>query len=74
MSVREGPDGDVYVPAIYAPSEGLDDPSLLLGRSTDWSGPEEGPVRGLGQRTFLLGEEAATIMELKSLTFGAAEG
>ncbi|WP_372620185.1 type VI secretion system accessory protein TagJ [Falsiroseomonas sp.] len=74
MSVNQGPDGDVYIPAIYAPPEGMDDASLLLGRSTDWVGPEEGPVRGLGQRTFLLGEEAATIMELKTLTFGAAEG
>ena len=71
MSVTAGPDGDVYVPVIYAMSEGADD-SLLLGRSTDWAGPEGGPMRGLGQRTFLIGEEAASIMELTELTFGDA--
>jgi type VI secretion system protein ImpE len=73
MSVAEGPDGDVYIPAIYAPPEGADE-SLLLGRSTDWVGPESGPVRGLGLRTFLLGEEAATIMELGTLGFGPRGG
>jgi type VI secretion system protein ImpE len=70
MSVNQGPDGDVYIPAVYAAPEGTADESLLLGRSTDWVGPEDGPVRGLGQRTFLVGEEAAAIMELKTLTFG----
>jgi type VI secretion system protein ImpE len=69
MSVNDGPDGDVYVPCTYAPPEGMEDASLLLGRSTDWTGPESGPVRGLGLRTFLVGEEAATVMELKQLEF-----
>jgi type VI secretion system protein ImpE len=73
MSVRSGPDGDVYMPAIYASPEGAADDSLLLGRSTDWTGPDSGPVRGLGQRTFLVGEEAATVMELHELALGAAD-
>jgi type VI secretion system protein ImpE len=71
MSVTDGPDGDVYLPVTYAQPDGAADDSLLLGRSTDWAGPENGPVRGLGQRTFLAGEEAVTIMELKQITFGA---
>ena len=74
MSVTDGPDGDVYIPATYAPPEGMADSALLLGRATDWSGPEAGPVRGLGLRTFLLGEEAATIMELSSLAIAPREG
>ncbi len=74
MSVTDGPDGDVYIPATYAPPDGAGDASLLLGRSTDWVGPEAGPVRGLGQRTFLVGDEAATIMELKDLAFTPKEG
>lgn len=69
MSVHSGPDGDVYIPTTYAPPDGLDDPSLMLGRSTDWVGPETGPVRGVGLRTFLVGDEAATIMELTDITF-----
>jgi type VI secretion system protein ImpE len=74
MSVNDGPDGDVYIPATYAPPEGTTDPSLLLGRSTDWVGPDEGPVRGLGQRTFLIGDEASPIMQLASLSFAPKAG
>lgn len=74
MSVNDGPDGDVYVPCTYAAPDGMQDPSLLLGRSTDWSGPEGGPVRGLGLRTFLVGEEAMTIMELAGLEFTPKAG
>jgi type VI secretion system protein ImpE len=74
MSVTDGPDGDVYLPAVYAAPEGAFDDGLLLGRSTDWAGPEAGPVRGLGQRTFLVGEGAVTIMELKQISFGAVGG
>jgi type VI secretion system protein ImpE len=70
MSVNEGPDGDVYIPCTYAPPEGTSDPALLLGRATDWAGPESGPVRGIGQRTYLVGDGDATIMQLKSLIFG----
>lgn len=72
MSVNEGPDGDVYIPCIYVAPEGTGDDSLALGRSTDWIGPEGGPIRGAGLRTFLAGEEAATVMELHEITFGAA--
>jgi type VI secretion system protein ImpE len=69
ISVSKGPDGDVYVPAIYD----VDEPDLsdefLLGRSTDWIGPEEGPVRGIGRRVFLVGDDAVSIMEITKLTF-----
>lgn len=70
MSVREGPDGVVYLPAIY----GNDDPDLSddyrLGRATDWREEAGGPVRGVGQRTFLVGEDACGIMDLTTLSFG----
>jgi type VI secretion system protein ImpE len=70
LSVAAGPDGDVYVPAIYHSDEpGLADP-LRLGRATDWVGPEDGLILGHGQRVFLVGDEARTIMELATLQFG----
>jgi len=68
MSVTAGPDGDVYIPAIYAADETADD-QLRLGRATDWSDGE--PVRGKGQRTFLVGDDAIGIMSLSLLQFGA---
>ncbi|HTZ72069.1 MAG TPA: type VI secretion system accessory protein TagJ [Acetobacteraceae bacterium] len=70
MSVREGPDGVVYIPAIY----GSDVPDLAdklrLGRETDWQ-EQEGFTRGLGQRVFLVGDDPATVMELGTLEFGS---
>lgn len=70
--VNDGPDGDVYIPVTY----GNDDPAcpedLRLGRATDWKQEGDGPVRGLGQRTYLVGEEALGLMSLATLTFGSA--
>jgi type VI secretion system protein ImpE len=67
MVVREGPDGEVYLPTLYVGTAQADKDSLRFGRETDW---QDGPaVRGRGQRTFLVGEEAKGIMELKELRF-----
>jgi type VI secretion system protein ImpE len=69
MAVRDAFDADVHMPAIYGLLDGADDASLL-GRRTDWVGEEPAPVRGLGQRTFLLdGEREAGIMELSTVQF-----
>lgn len=70
MSVADGPDGEVYLPAIYgtASGEAVPDP-CRLGRATEWRDEGPGPVRGLGLRTFLAGEEARDIMSLDTLTF-----
>jgi len=74
MAVRGGPDGDVYIPATY----GNDDPALgdelRLGRATDWLEAGDGPVRGVGQRVFLVGEDATSIMDMTTLDFGVAAG
>ena len=67
LTVRGGPDGVVYVPSFYGPHGG-DTDAHRLGHATSWSeGP--GPVRGHGQRLFMLGEEAAGALELTMLTF-----
>jgi len=72
LSVRDGPDGDVFVPALYlAQGEGQPD-AIRLGRATEWVDGAGGPVRGLGQRMFLIGEEGRTVMELASLAFSGA--
>jgi type VI secretion system protein ImpE len=68
MIVRDGPDGRVFLPALYAGSHLADDMRVRLGRLTEWRGSEGEPVRGLGQRMFLVDEEAQDIMELKTIT------
>jgi type VI secretion system protein ImpE len=71
MSVHNGPDGDVYVPVIYAGDTGEAADEIRLGRATDWVEQTGGLVIGRGQRTFLAGEQALGIMELTSLSFGS---
>lgn len=68
MSVTGGPDGDVYVPAIYF-ADGETDEAHRLGRETSWSEDGDGPVRGIGQRVFLVGEDDIGIMDLKMVEF-----
>ncbi len=69
MTVSEGPEGDVYLPVIYSGADEMTD-LQRLGRETDWQQAEGGPVRGIGQRVFLVGEEDVAIMELGVLRFG----
>ena len=73
MQVAGGPDGDVYLPTLYPPGPGeaaaLSD-ALKLGRATDWQqAGENGPMRGVGAVTLLVGEEAMTWLEMDGLKF-----
>jgi type VI secretion system protein ImpE len=71
MSVEDGPDGEVYLPVVYAADDVTSD-ALRLGRETDWREDDPGPVRGVGQRIFIVGEDAVPMMELGTFRFGAA--
>jgi type VI secretion system protein ImpE len=70
MVVRDGPDGEVYLPTLYAGSHQEKEDALRLGRATDWRDGGEAPVRGRGLRTYLAGDATPTILEIKELTFG----
>lgn len=83
VDVVDGPDGDVFIPAIYLPpvdaieagqgsEDQVVDDQVLLGRSSDWIGGEGTPARGLGQRCFLIGDDVVPIMQLETLQFNAA--
>jgi type VI secretion system protein ImpE len=66
MIVRDGPDGEVYLPTLYAGAQVEKDDQFRLGRKTDWhQGP---PVRGIGQRTFWVGDADLSIMEMQNVT------
>jgi type VI secretion system protein ImpE len=72
LSVRGGPDGRVFVAMIYASHGlGLDD-AARLGRRTDWIGNAGEPVRGVGMRTWLAGDDACTLLELETLSVEAS--
>jgi type VI secretion system protein ImpE len=68
MIVRDGPDGEVFLPTLYAGSHTEAGDRFRLGRATEWRGGDGAPVRGIGQRTFLVGDEACPILELATLT------
>jgi type VI secretion system protein ImpE len=67
ISINGGLDGDVYVPVLYGTDRSDLSDALRLGRATEWMA-DGGPVLGLGQRCFLVGEEALGIMELTDMT------
>jgi type VI secretion system protein ImpE len=71
MSVRNGPDGVVYLPAIYGDDNAGTSDELRLGRATDWTDGSAGPVRGVGQRMFLAGQDVVSIMDVTELVFDA---
>jgi len=69
MAVRDDPEGEVYLPTIYAPIDDRLPEANRLGRATDWIGGNGEPVLGVGLRTYLVGDEAQTIMQLTELSF-----
>jgi type VI secretion system protein ImpE len=72
MIVAGGPDGEVYLPTIYPATRQAGDERLRLGRGTEWLGDEGQPMRGLGQRMFLIGDQDRSIMQLTEVTFEVA--
>jgi type VI secretion system protein ImpE len=69
MVVAGGPDGEVNIPAIYYGSHTDAQDRVKLGRVTEWRGEDGTPVRGFGQRLYLMGDEARAILEIKEITF-----
>lgn len=71
LVVREAFDAEVHLPAIYGTLTGADDASRL-GRRTDWLGEPPEPVRGVGQRVFVIdGDREVGMLELEQVTFGS---
>jgi type VI secretion system protein ImpE len=74
MSVRSGPDGVVYLPALYGDDDpGLSD-ELRLGQATDWIELSQALVRGAGQRMFLVGDDTVSAMDMTEITFDPPTG
>jgi type VI secretion system protein ImpE len=69
VSVVGGPNGTVYLLALYAGAGAPASDALRLGRETSWT--DTPPVCGSGQRVFLVGDEGLGIADLTELQFGA---
>ena len=60
-----------YMPVLYPGTHQHPDDQVKLGRKTDWQETDDGPVRGIGQKMFLHGEDAISLLELGEVRFGA---
>lgn len=72
ISVRGGPEGTVYIPALYPVVAGEGTAAHRLGRETDWIEGAGGTTRGIGQRCFLAGDDIVTLDGFAELAVTAA--
>jgi type VI secretion system protein ImpE len=76
--VQTGPDfeglelGEVLLPVLAPLSWKSSDPAVRLGRSTDWVELADGRTVPVGQRLFVIDDEAVPILELRDLEISAA--
>ncbi len=73
MTLRDGRSADVVIPAQYVvPRDGMGtvEEDHRLSRRTDWRDAPGGAVLGLGQRVWLVGDEAKPLLELSDVRFG----
>jgi type VI secretion system protein ImpE len=67
LTLHDDPDGEVYIPTVYFAADST--PSQRLGHETDFVGGDGAPISAKGLRSFLVGEESKTILELGKVTF-----
>jgi type VI secretion system protein ImpE len=62
--------GRVHIPALYHGSHESPDERTRIGRATEWvQQSDTAPVRGLGQREWLVGDDAVAITQINSIKF-----
>lgn len=69
LALSDGSQRRGYTPVLYPLTYQHDDDSLKLGRQTDWHEVEDGPVLGIGQRDFLVGDDVRSVLELNFVRF-----
>jgi type VI secretion system protein ImpE len=67
LELKNGPNGDVFLPAMYPGSCEQIDEQVQLGRVTDWQQAGDGPVLGNGARTFLCNDDGIGLLEWREL-------
>jgi type VI secretion system protein ImpE len=63
--------GQVIIPAIYPFSWKSEDPSIVLGRTTEWVADDEGNRFPVGHKTFVVDGEEVPLLEIRSLEFAS---
>jgi type VI secretion system protein ImpE len=63
--------GPVFLPALYPFSHEHANDAVKLGRLTEWLGGQGELVRGAGQKTYLAGEDAVGLLDIRELSVNA---
>jgi type VI secretion system protein ImpE len=69
IAVKDGPEGDVFLPCLYPATARLGDDQLKLGKGTDWVEGEGQPVRGVGQKMFAMDDQDRVLFEIGRIEF-----
>ena len=67
LETLNGQSGEVFLPTTYPKTHESEDPQLKLGRLTDWQELDGGSALGVGCRMWLHGDDAVSLMEIKTL-------
>lgn len=67
LLLRDDSQRSGYTPTRYVGSATHENEQIQLARMTDWLEEGDGPVRGMGQRLFLAGDDALPVLEARSL-------
>jgi type VI secretion system protein ImpE len=59
--------GEIFLPTLYHDSHSHPDDAVKLGRTTDWKQQPDGPVLGVGLKTFLVGDDPYSLLEWREL-------
>jgi type VI secretion system protein ImpE len=73
IELPEQPATDVFIPVRYCGSSGHPDDSVKLGRMTVWEPVGEEKNLGKGQRTFLIGGDERSLLEIRKIEFAAPQ-
>ena len=65
--------GEVLLPALTWDASSSDDELAKLGRVTNWVEDENGDVKPVGQKMFLVDGEDMPILELRKLEFSRSQ-
>lgn len=71
LELQDGSQRRGYMPVLYPGTHEHTDDQIKLGRKTDWR-ETGGPVLGVGQKMFLHGDDAISLLDLGEVRFGAA--
>lgn len=67
LQVKDGPAGEVFLPAIYPGTTETADAEAKLGKVTDWAQAPGGPVRGVGTRMLLVDEDSVNLLDCRQI-------